>query len=510
MRTRFIGLGMLLLTGFGGTAEAARKVLIVGAGDCREPTLTTAVKQFHDEARPLLKTQLFEPDVVLDAVRPRPSRSLQDIQRLVDSARGLLYGGQNERGLELVRNALSELDRASPQVNPWPVTSTALLVQSQLFKNLGRTKEMNEAYRRVLRIDPTFTLDPDAYPPSTLQAFEAVRREINRARKYALQVSTSPPGASVFVDGKELGQTPVKLELTSGFYRVSLMDQGRVSFPRRMDPRKESALQVDMRYEGAVSQQPPLCITTESDDDALKLAAELSADEVIVVRNTAQPGNPPYVTAVSYDSTARQLRNGGAGPDMVSNLATFIVTGKEQAGVRPVGAEPPKPEPAAPTKSPDEGAGPIVTTGTGAPSSSDRAGGPPIPPPPPPPPSDVDLSGQVSPARYASYSAVAGGIVATVGGAIVYVLGGTDRDRLAALTTGDGRLYPDGSEKHAEAMALIPQIDANRTLSFTLIGAGVGVAAAGALGLWLLPAEQAHLAVVPTGEGGLVTLSGRF
>lgn len=506
MRTPVVvTLGALLVSG---QALAARKVLVVGAGDCREPTLTTAVKQFHDEARPLLKTQLFEPDVVLDATRARPSRSLQDIQRLVDSARTLLYGSQNDRGLELVKQALADLDRASPQVNPWPVTAAALLVQSQLYKNLERTKEMNEAYRRVLRIDPGFQLDPDAYPPSTLQAFEAVRKELARARKATLVVQSTSPGASVFVDGRELGQAPLKLELVPGRYRVWLMQDGRVSFPHTVelkDVRKETPLQVDMGFESAVSQQPPLCVSA-ADEQALKLGGLMAADDVIVVRNAASAGNPPYVTAVLYDATGRQQRNGGAPPDVIGRLATFIVTGQEQAGVRK-GTEPPPLAVVAPPPGVDPqpkavGSDVMPEQRTARPEVDQHE-------PLPPPPGGLEKSGPSS-ARVVSYALIAAGLGGAIAGAVVYGTGGADRGRLAALTVADGRLYPPGTPNYTEATALMPKVDANRTLAFTLIGAGAGVAVAGVLGALLLPGESTQVALVPTGQGGWLSVSGRF
>jgi hypothetical protein len=475
-------------------AESAQKVMVIGAGDCREPSLITAVKQFHDDAAKRLQGQLFEPDVVLEAVRPRASKSLPDLQRQVDSARTLLYGGQNERGLELVTQALAELDKASPRVSPWPVTAAAFMVQSQLYKNLGRTKEMTEAYRRILRIEPAFTLDPDAYPPSTLQAFDAVRKELARARKSVLQVQSQPAGAAVFVDGREFGKTPAKVELAPGSYRVSLMTADGVSFPRRVDLKKDAALQVDMAFEGAVSQQPPLCVAALEDDEARKLGAAISAEQVIVVRNASAPGNPPYITAVLYDASGQQVRNGGAGPDMVARLATFIVTGQEQVGVRPVGAEVAK------------AAEPVVVAAGVEPATQPT----PSPSQPSPAENPTSVTAGTSNVRIASYVLLGTGIAGAVAGIIVYGTGAADREKLASLTVGDGRLYPPGTPNYEEAVALMPKVDANRTLAFTLLGAGAGVAVAGVLGIVLFPGTQTHVALFPTSEGGALTLSGKF
>ncbi|GMU58442.1 MAG: hypothetical protein AMXMBFR34_02050 [Myxococcaceae bacterium] len=510
MRNRFaVRLGILVgcyATG----ALAAQRVLVVGAGECREPALTTSLKEFHDKARAQLKSQLFEPEEVLSIVRPRPRRSLKDLQRQVDSARTLLYGGQNERGLDVVRQAIADLELASPQVSPWPVLSVALLVQSQLYKNLDRTKEMNEAYRRVLRIDPSFKLDPDAYPPSTLQAFEVVRKEVSKTRKATLQVQSTPPGAAVFVDGRELGKTPSKLSLVPGFYRLTLRVGDRESFPRGVELKKEEAVQVDMGFEGAVSLQPPVCVSAPDDDEALKLGAAISAGQVIVVRNVAGAGNPPYIAAVLYDSSGRRERNGGAGGEYVGKLATFILTGKGDP--RDFSTEPPKvaavaAAPVAPLQEPPPPA-PTVTKHPPGEEEPDETVSP--PPPPTEAPPAVSQKAGPSAARIVSYVALAAGATSAVLGLVIYGMGAADRGKLESLTTSDGRFYPPGTENHFAALSRMPKVDANRTLAFTLLGAGVGVAVAGALGVWLLPGERAQLAVFPTSEGGALTLSGSF
>jgi hypothetical protein len=520
MRTHVaIGLGALLLVGEATHAEAARRVLVVGAGECGDPALTSAVGRFHDEARGLLKDQLFEPDVVLDAVRPRSSRGLQDVQRQVESARTLLYGGENERGLELVRQALGELDRASPQVNPWAITAAALLVQSQLFKNLERAKEMNEAYRRLLRIDPTFALDPDAYPPSTLQAFEAARKEVARARKATLVVQSTPPGAAVFVDGKELGKTPLKRELLPGSYVVWLARDGRVGFPRRVDlsdVRRERELQVDVTFESAVSQQPPLCVSSNDDDEARKLGGLMVADEVVVVRNAASPGTPAYVSAVLYDASGQQLRNAGAGADALGNLATFIVTGEQREGVRRGAAPPPPSTPPAVAERPTAEPEPIVLTPQLQPELP-RAPQGRLTPAQDAAPARVELTAPAAPTRagvsagrVAGYVLLSAGLAAMVAGGVVFGLGASDRDALSALTQSDGRLPPSSSGDYERAVALMPRVDGNRAVALSLLGAGAGVAAAGALGLLLFPAKDAGVALFPVGDGGALSVSGRF
>lgn len=486
------------------TPAEAKKSLIVGAGNCRDAVVLSAAKDFSDAARPTLGNDLFESDDVLVIVRPQPSRSIQEVQRQVDAAKTLLYGGQNERGLDLVQQALTELERASPQVKPWNVSVAAWLLQAQMLKNLDRMKESNEAFRRILRLDQTHKLDPDAYPPSTLQAFETVRKEVQKTKKAVLQVQ-SPIASAVFVDGREVGRTPLRLEVVPGQYRVALMAGEAVSFPRKVNVVKDEFLQIDMAFEGAISTQAPLCMTGTSDDAALKLASTVTAEQLIVVRNAALPGNPSYIRAVLYDvATGRQERDGGAPVAMLKNLTTFVITGRPQEGVDTGG----KVRPPEVAKAPEPLKPPEVVKAPDAPKKDAPPDVKPAeaPLPPPPPPLVVERKAQ-STGRTISYVAMGAGVGAAVAGVVVFSAGSSDRERLVSLKETSGK-YALSAED--EVKTLIPKVATNTTMSFTLIGVGAGAAVAGLVGFFVFPAEAPQVAVVPTRDGAAFSLSGSF
>lgn len=481
---------VVLLVASVGWAE--RKTVIVAGGDCADPTLISGAKDFRDTATRLLGGQLMEPESVLDIVRPRPTRSLQDIERQVESAKALFYGGQGDRALELVERALTELERASPEARPWPVTQAALVLQALVEKNLEHPKEMNEAFRRIVRLDPTFKLDPDAHPPSAIAALDAVKKELARARKAPLQVRVEAgPAATVYVDGLALGSTPLKVDLPPGTYRISLSAPGMLSFPHRVELPRDSKLNVDLAFEGSLGLQAPLCLAGADDGAAIKLAQLIAAERVIILRNTAKRNAPPFLSGALFDlSSGQQERGGSVTPDLMANLATFLVTGKEQAGIQisagaaeklPV-AEPAKVEPAAP---------PPMVVDTKQPTSG---------------------GGGVSTAWVTSFVLLGAGAVAVVAGAGVYLDKQADyeRRRLPGITRDDGRLPETSFPVGLEALGLMASIDANRALSFSLIGGGIGALVGGALGLLLFPSGNATVVVSPTASGASMQLSGKF
>lgn len=473
-------------------AGAAPRTVIV-AGDCSDPALISGAKDFRDTAGKLLGESLMEPESVLEIVRPPPIRSVQDIERQVDSAKALFYGGQVDRARELVERALADLERASPQSKPWPVTQQALVLLSLVHKSADRPKDMAEAFRKLVRLDPSFKLDPDAHPPSAIAALDAVKKELARSRKTALTVRIDAgPAAEVFIDGQPMGPTPLKIDVPPGTYRVSLTAPGMLSFPHRVEVPRDTKLSVDLNFEGAVGQQAPLCLLKGAGDDAaMKLGQLVTAERLIVLRNTSEQGAPPKVSGTLFDlATGQQTRSGTATVDAMGNLAVFLVTGKKPASV-----DPSKPADAPVSVAPAPKLEP-------APELA-----------PAPPVSSVGVSGaRLSISRIiVSVSLLAAGAGAIAGAIRIYM----DKDaveargRLPAIIRTDGKLPESNTTVGKEAISLMKLNDTNRAITFTLVGAGAGAIAAGVLGLVLFPATTS-VAITPTPEGGAMTLSGTF
>lgn len=462
------GMGVMVgmaLVGLGGSALAEKKTLVVGAGDCKDAALLGVVRDFQDLSRGLLRGDLFEHDDVLNRVRPQPTRSLEDLQRQLETARSLVYNAENERALELTKDALAGLERASPQVGPWPVTVDALMLNAQILKNLDRVKGMNEAFRRIVRVAPQFQADPSAWPPSSIRALDAVRKETQHSKKGLLQVSTlagSP--ASVFVDGREVGKTPLRLELPQGTYRLSLLSQDAESFPRVVRLGREEAVTVDLAFEGSLTAQMPLCMSGE-DAGAIKLATAVGAGRLVVLRNTAQRHNPPYVSGVLYEvDRGERMRNAGIRPEQLRDLMSYLFTGQPD-----ISNEPP----------------PIAATAQ---------------PPEMPPLVEVRRTGTQSfPWRSVGYTAVGIGAAAAIAGVIVF-----------AATP--------AMHKDANGNVLLEDMGEYRSTQ-TQQGVGVGFMVGGAAvaGVGAAMAAWAHsretavkTSVVPTAGGAVLVLGGEF
>ena len=484
------------------SASAAPKTVMVAAGECRNAELLTGTAAFYEALRSRWHDEVYAPDVVLSSLRPRAALSLEDVQRQVESARTLYYTGQAARALEVARQALSELEKMSPQVKPWATIADAMLLQGTSLKYVERKTESAELFRRVLRIDPLFKLDADLFTPSAREAFEGLRKEQLKARKTGLLVQTTP-GAEVFIDGKAMGTAPLKVELMPGTYRVTVASGEQLSFPHLVTLPKESSLQIDLAFEGALLPQTPLCLqakTAPAEGIAQKLANALGAERVVVFWRDPRDG-PAFYRALIMRQGVKD-REGGVQTGLsdlsaVDELANFIVTGK---GIGIVASEAaPRAEPveekltavvvAPPALSPVEKSESLTQASTQTQTGSPKAG------------------------RVIGFSVLGAGAATAIVGAIVFALGEPDRSRLAALAP-NGTLPPVSSAGYREAIALVPKIQDNQVASFTLLGVGAGVAIAGAVTVFVFRRSEREqttsVTFMPSAHGATVGLSGWF
>lgn len=99
----------------------------------------------------------------------------------------------------------------------------------------GQADKAQDAFRRLLVIDPEFRLDARIFPPAMLEAFARMVREVEDSPRGAIEVSAQPDPALVFVDGRFRGLAPIRVErLPAGDHLISVRAPGHVPFGRQV------------------------------------------------------------------------------------------------------------------------------------------------------------------------------------------------------------------------------------------------------------------------------------
>jgi hypothetical protein len=325
---------------------------------------------------------------------------------------------------------------------------------------------------RLLRAAPETRVDARLYPPSFVALVDEARERLRALGVRRLTVEAQPE-ARVFVEGRELGLSPVALDLPPGRYRVVGL-RGGIRTPAVVVEvaGEDRAVQLDMSLVEAFRPEagPGLALLAgERAGRVQAAAARLGLDRVVAV-GLLQVGGQPFAEAALHDArlgtVVREGRVGltrGAAPaGALDALADYLLTGRGS---------------------------PLVET----------AGGPSLLPEAP---AGARLDLADPPAlqrrRALTWGAIGTGAASGIAGGAAALLGlqaSSRYDEARGMLGPDGRVQPPHSV--AQYNAAVQGGDASRRTAIGLgIGAGVGAAVTAWLA-WLAGHQEAG----PPAEG---------
>ncbi|MGA9523922.1 MAG: PEGA domain-containing protein, partial [Myxococcaceae bacterium] len=326
-------------------AAAAPQIAIMGSGDCRDAELIAGQRAFVDEMQ--RRVPGFEVPPIAERLGQPASRSNEELQRQLEAIRQQFYQGQYPLALQRLQDVLTEIRRLHPGRDQWSLWVSAQLLSGLILHRLERTDDGDEAFRQVLRVDPKYELSADYYAPSTRARFEQLRKELARAKKATLSITSSPSNADVYVDGFLVGKTPFTRSFPAGAYQVALSLGQKRSFPRMLELQVEMHQHVNLAFEGAVHVHPTLCIDDGGSESAtfgtaVNLAAMLGTPQLTMLRLVRQVNGSSWLVATLLSTeTGERIREGGiqASPDgqpssALGELTRFISAGEPGPNVQ--------------------------------------------------------------------------------------------------------------------------------------------------------------------------------
>lgn len=467
---------------------ATPRTAVIAVGNCSDGDLLRDARLMAELVRERIGPQALTVDEFARRVGEPPTMSLDEVRRTLARAEALFYADRPQEALVLLDRVDAALARLPPGSERITSQATALLLRGMTLSALKRRDASDDAFRSVLRLQPTYRMSAASYSPAFRARFERLRQEQARAPTVRLSVASVPAGATVFLDGLAVGQTPLVRELSPGLYQLLVGKDGGFSFPRTLALREDLTLTVDLAFERSVPPTRELCLQASPEPGgalpighALKLGMLLELEQLVLVHlDRDRMATDALVATVVDIPTAQRTREGwlrvaqgGSVPDGIAELATFAVTGEASDRVT---IDAPRPAAPAATAPP-----PAVTAQPESPGRTWRT------------PTGIALA--------------AGGAVAVSLGVLFLVQG---NDAAAQFNAG---WPPGGAPRPAQAAdlkALGDQATNQQTLGMALLGVGVGFAAAGVT-LWVTdapgkPAASATLVVTPSS----VAVAGRL
>ena len=225
-------------------AKPTAMVLVVGHGDAFD-------SRPGDQVRELLRNDAAAGFTVLDNTQtearlgagysaPPPARAqklstlVQEAQRAFDE---LEFERAQDRYQQVLATLENEVELAPAEFDVLQRARVGAVVAQMTLApgdESGRAetdvgKNAKGLLTRAILADPTLTLAAKRYPPKVRTLFETARADVQARGLGGLDIITTPPGVTVMIDNRPLGQTPLKLNqaLPVGRYRLWLAHKGR-------------------------------------------------------------------------------------------------------------------------------------------------------------------------------------------------------------------------------------------------------------------------------------------
>jgi hypothetical protein len=330
------------------TAELPR-TSVIAAGDCRDPELFDSVRSLEKKLGQQGGVSLASEAEILLRLGSQPSKAAEELQGEIDTAQQQFYQARYGRAIKQLEGALQEIARLAPGPRRWQLEVRARLLEGLIRTRLQTDASSEDAFARVLRLDPAYKLDPDYFGPSTIERFEKVRRQIASAPHHALEISSTPPGAEVFLEGRSMGTTPYRASIPEGSYQLLVSKDGATSLHRELRLTAETSAQVDLEFEGAVNWKGVLCLADGREEGArlkyaVKLGSVLELDQVVLLRiQRLREGTSSLAATLLSVSRDQKIREGSlrlegghlASDSEFAELARFMTTGEQMPHVLP-------------------------------------------------------------------------------------------------------------------------------------------------------------------------------
>ena len=152
--------------------------------------------------------------------RPRGDRGDQPPDLDLHPAREAYRQFQTDKALSLLDKLDDQRRTLTPTRALFAQFASIALLRGQVLAGAERTDEAYESFARAYALSRKKALDPARYPPAVRKAYTRAVERANRSKtRLAIE---APAGATIWVDGRKVGDTPLKpLTVAAGKHLVT-------------------------------------------------------------------------------------------------------------------------------------------------------------------------------------------------------------------------------------------------------------------------------------------------
>ena len=142
------------------------------------------------------------------------------------------------------RKLLKQANGPLPMCGP-EIRDPQLFVDLHIYSGLaalaqGQKKAAAADFRQAVAMDNNAALSTRQFPPDQVKAFDQAKRQLLSGNPVSVQFLSRPEGATVYLDGKHRGRTPMSLPVYPGYHFARVEKEGfapwTLNLPRGVAP----------------------------------------------------------------------------------------------------------------------------------------------------------------------------------------------------------------------------------------------------------------------------------
>ena len=231
-----------------------------------QPVYGTVSDEVAAKTTELMQSEIANSDKIklvpspkLKTEAPASSEEAKIDQAAIKKAIGQVKSGSTElksqnfdKAIKILKDALTVLERNAEYLDDINPLLDCYLNLSVAYLGSGEEEAGEDLINHVVRLDPARQLDPKEFVPLFLRIFHARRTSIYKQPRGSILVQAAPAGASVTIDGKQVGNAPAILkELIRGEHYLKVEKAGEPPKYKRVSVPSGSQVEVKFEFAGA-------------------------------------------------------------------------------------------------------------------------------------------------------------------------------------------------------------------------------------------------------------------
>lgn len=325
---------LALVLATAGSSEPAVAVLAVDAtrtgGEATDPQSAAAAVREKLKAQGAVVLSADETTGRLRSLGVGKGYELASLRQRLQAAEDAFAALDTGRSIEILEGVLRDLANDAD----FSTDKQALLEKSRIRaaarlmglagpdeKGAGNTPLGKRALSHLvdaLRANPSLALSPKEHPPKLRRLLDLARAELSKEGLGGLSVDSTPEGATVYIEGRPVGLTPLRLleSTPRGRYRMWVaLDEAR-SATRWIEVGADTArVEVDLAFEGSLWPEGPGLrpVRGQTIDEAVAArVGALAGVEVIVLVGYANYDGARWLYGAVFSTSKQQTMRRGA------------------------------------------------------------------------------------------------------------------------------------------------------------------------------------------------------